>query len=291
MTDKKRNRFAIKTVLIFSLLPQLLRIIVDVIYSYEIAGNIAYDSWVEVAVLLISDILSKISFFSALGTVICLSSLRPLKDGASWSLLGIVIYGLSYVALYTVKDFYTVFAMFLLTAVISVYIILHFRNGDAGAIAAVLSTLIMPLFGGFAALYASNVPSVDELISVLFYFVANFSLEVILVLSSAVVSNALARKKGGYDKGPEGKIFSFKNPSMVCMAVFSLAFAVMTSVNPIVEGISFAIDNASIMTGNDWLIRVAEPIADVFILFAVGYLIMRIIYGVLERGIKSAKNG
>ena len=83
-------------------------------------------------------------------------------------------------------------------------------------------------------------------------------------------------------------MFSFKNPCMLCMALFSLTFSVMTSVSSVTEGIRFAIDNASIMTENDWLIRVAEPIADAVILFAVGYLIMRIIYGVLERGMREA---
>ena len=66
---------------IMCFLPQLIRIVLNCIYSYEIEGNLAYSTSVDALFVYGADVLGKLSFFASFGISAYLAFAGGMRRG------------------------------------------------------------------------------------------------------------------------------------------------------------------------------------------------------------------
>ncbi len=280
ISERRLEKKAVARVLLLCLLPQLIRIILSCIYEYEIAGNHMYPTLVGDICLYGADILGQFSFFSILGSSVCLSFRHGLRSGGEWTLLYIGLYIVAYFALTQVPYYLFGLAVFGISALVSMLAVVLSAKKGRKAMAAAALTLLVPLFGGIIQQYASDVPSLDEIVYVLFYAVANLGFELLFLLVACRMADMLRKRDKG-DTSLSGKLITLKNPVMLTMLVFDALFIIFTSLENTVQIADNLIEYGPPVNTAEWM-SIIGVYARYAVVFVIGYAAMRLSAGLIE---------
>lgn len=292
MTKNQEKSFegkALITVLLVCALPQILRIILNFIYAYEIEGNISYGAVAEIIFGVLPEVLGKISFFSVMGCAIYLALIGHLKTGVEWTLMLTVTYGMAYALLYTGGDYRLVMSLFFICTAATVFACIYWLKSHKKVMVSLVATLCLSILGGVIVLYASYTPSVDEIIEGVFYGTVNLGFEMLMIVGACIMANALGKRRVA-SLSVSGKLISLKNPAMLTMLVFSLLFVLLSAISPTVEIVQSIIEYGPPVNTGEWL-SIVKIYAELIIIFVIGYLSMRFGAGRLEGCYIQAEDG
>ncbi len=267
--------------MLFCFLPQLLRIILSCIYEYEVAGNYMYPTLVGDICLYGADILGQFSFFSILGSLIYLSARNGLNGGGE---LPVLIIGL-YIALYYVQSAISntafTLAVFVFSAVMTALGIILSAKKNRGAYALAGAILAVPLLGGIVQLYASDiVPTVDDIVFLESYAVANLVFELLFILVACRAAKFLNEKMTG-EILLTGKLISVKNPVLLAMLIFDALYIILSLIEPTVDIIDNLMEYGPPVNYAEWM-SIIGVYAEYLIIFVIGYASMRFTAGLIE---------
>ena len=285
--DKKTVRLA----LILCVLPQVLRIILNAIYTYEIEGNLSYGIITDAIFIYSSDILGKLAFFSSFGIAVYLSFVNGMKRGGEWFLGIIGMYFVSYVLLITVNNYVFGISAYLICAVISLFAFLFWTKGNKVTVAIICSALFLSVIGGVITLFASEAPSIEMLMYSTFYGIANYGFELLLVIGACrlcvMLSGVFADKKRS-ELDVSGKIFSFKNPVLLSLFSAITIFILISAVSPTVNVIDSIIEYGPPVNAEEWY-SIFKIYAELLLIFLIGYIAMRFSAGRVEGAYYASK--
>ncbi len=281
ISQKKADGKARRIILLFCLLPQLLRIVLSCIYEYEVAGNHMYPTLVGDLCLYGADILGQFSFFSILGSLIYLSARNGLNGGGE---LPVLIIGL-YIALYYVQSVISntafTLAVFVFSALATALGIILSAKKNRGAYALASTILAVPILGGIVQLYASSViPTADDIVFLVSYAAANLVFELLFILVACRVSSFLNGRMVS-DPSLTGKLVSVKNPTMLTMLIFDALYIILSLTEPTVEIIDNIEEYGPPVNTAEWM-SIIGVYAEYLIIFVIGYASMRFAAGLIE---------
>ncbi len=286
ISEKRAEKRAKVLILLICLLPQLLRVVLNCIYSYEIEGNLAYSVIIADICYYSADIFGKISFFSIFGCSVFLTFRYGLRRGGEWVILYIGLYIAAYILLGTVSSSYFGAVAFGVSAILStVAAVVSFKRGR-GVFALSVLTLTVPIFGGVVQLYFSTVPSVEEIIYILFYATANFGFEMLLLLLTCRLAFLLRERNRG-ESSVSGKLISLRNPCMLTVLILDIAYVLISLVDPTVSIVNNLIEYGPPVNADEWM-SIISVYAEYLVVFVIGYAAMRFALGLME-GIYAAE--
>lgn len=286
---KSFGKKACGIIILLCLLPQLLRIILSCVYVHEISGNIAYQTWVGELCYYGADILGKLSFFSVFGCVIYLVFLCGMKRGGELTILYAGFYIASYFVLSEISDYTLGTVLFGITALLCVLTVVLSSLHGRGAVAAAVITLSVPILGGVIQIYASGVPSADDILYGIFYGVANYSFELLLLLIVCRLANLFRsrrQRRGEEAFSVSGMLISFKNPVMLTMVIFDGIFVLLSAISPTVSIVENLIEYGPPVNASEWM-SIISVYAELVIIFVIGYIAMRLAAGIIERAYRA----
>ena len=280
--SKSFRKNACGTVLLLGLVPQVLRIILSCVYVHEISGNVAYQSWVGELCYYGADILGKLSFFSVFGCAIYLVFLCGMKSGGELTVLYAGFYIISYFVLSVISSYILGTVLFGATALLCVFTVVLSSLRFKGAIIAAVLTLGVPILGGIIQMYASGVPSDDDILKGVFYGVANYCLEILMLLIVCRLANIFRNRSREEGPSVSGRLISFKNPVMLIMIIFDLAFVILSAISPTVSIVKNLMEYGPPVNSAEWM-SIISVYAELAVVFVIGYIAMRFAAGCIER--------
>ncbi len=272
--SKSFRKNACGIILLLCLLPQVLRIILSCVYVHEISGNVAYQSWVGELCYYGADILGKLSFFSIFGCVIYLVFLCGMKRGGELTVLYAGFYIASYFVLSVISDYTLGTAFFGITALLCVFTVVLSSLRFKGAIITAVVTLGVPILGGVIQMYASGVPSDDDILYGVFYGVANYAFEILLLLIVCRLANIFRNRKAEQKISVSGTLISFKNPVMLTMIIFDFVFVILSAISPTVNIVDNLIEYGPPVNASEWM-SIISVYVELAVVFVIGYIAMR----------------
>lgn len=278
---KSFRKNACGIILLLCLLPQLLRIILSCVYVHEISGNVAYQTWVGELCYYGADILGKLSFFSIFGCVIYLVFLCGMKRGGELTILYAGFYISSYFVLSVISNYTLGTVLFGITALLCVFTVVLSSLRFRGAIIAAVITLGVPILGGVIQMYASGIPSDDDILYGVFYGVANYCFEVLLLLAVCRLANLFRSKRTDEALSVSGTLISFKNPVMLTMVIFDGVFVLLSAISPTVSIIDNLMEYGPPVNLSEWM-SIISVYAELAVVFVIGYIAMRFAAGRIE---------
>lgn len=286
--DKKTARLA----LILCVLPQVLRIIISSIYTYEIEGNINYNILTEAIFIYSSDILGKLAFFSSFGIAVYLSFVNGMKKGGEWFIGLVGLYFVAYVLLITVNDYLFGISAYLLCAAISLFTFFFWTRGNRGTIGIICLSLSLSIVGGVITLFASEAPSVTMILYSCFYGFANFGFELLLIIGACrlcVLLKAHYSDKKRNELDIAGKLISFKNPVLLSLFLILTLFILISAVSPTIGIIESVIEYGPPVNAEEWY-SIIKIYAELLVIYLIGYIAMRFSAGRTESIYYSVKD-
>ena len=267
-------------------LPQVLRLLLDAIYSYEIEGNIAYDTAGDV-LLFLSDFLGPVSFFAGFGIVIYLTFLYGMKAGGEWIIALYGGYGLIYLLLnYVIPDYTFGVAAFSVAAVVFAFVLFLWLRGGRAPVAVAAATLCLPLIGGMLILFATSSADTETLFSHFLYGLASLGLELLLYVTAGRIANAFrlrAIEKGGQsaDIAVGRKLFPWQNPVLCVCALTAVFYVLLHTVDPFLYSYESVREYGWPVNGEEWL-SLFYPYLELLVVLIVGYAVMLLTVGRIE---------
>lgn len=286
--DKKTVRLA----LILCVLPQVLRIIISSIYTYEIEGNINYNILTEAIFIYSSDILGKLAFFSSFGIAVYLSFVNGMKKGGEWFIGLVGLYFVAYVLLITVNDYLFGITAYLLCAAISLFAFFFWAKGSRVTLGIICLSLFLSIVGGVITLFASEAPSLAMILYSCFYGFANYGFELLLVIGACrlcvlLKTHCADKKRNELDIA--GKLISFKNPVLLSLFLILTLFILISAVSPTIGIIESVIEYGPPVNAEEWY-SIIKIYAELLVIYLIGYIAMRFSAGRTESIYYSVKD-
>lgn len=261
-------------IMLLCLLPQVLRIILNCVYVHEISGNVAYDAWVGDLCCYGADILGKLSFFSIFGCAVYLVFLCGMTGGGELTILYAGFYIASYFVLSVISNYTLGTVLFGITAFLCVLTAVICSPLFRGAMLTGAITLGVPILGGVIQMYASGVPSDDDILYGVFYGVANYAFEILLFLIVCRLANLFKNRKAEKKISVSGTLVSFKNPVMLTMIIFDLVFVLLSAISPTVSIIENLMEYGPPVNTSEWM-SIISVYVELAVVFVIGYIAMR----------------
>lgn len=286
VSEKRFLKTTCLWVLLLGTLPQVLRLVLDFIYAYEIEGNVAYDTLGQV-IGFASDFLGPLSFFAGFGAVIYLTFLYGMRQGGEWIIALYGGYGLVYLLLsYVIVDYTFGVAAFALVAMTVVFVLFGWLRGGLLPVAIAVATLCLPLLGGMATLFATSAVSDETLFLHFLYGLASLGLELLLFVTAGRMANAFrlrAIDKGGdsADIAVGRKLFPWQNPVLAVCALMAGIYVVIHTIEPIRYASESVKEYGWPVNAEEWL-SLFYPYLELLIVFVVGYAVMLLMVGRIE---------
>lgn len=289
------KRFEKKTSIIaffLCIVPQLLRIVINCIYAYEIEGNINYDIVTEAIFIYSADILGKLAFFSAFGIAVYLAFVNGMKKGGEWFIGLCGMYFIAYILLVTVNDYLFGIMAYLLCAVASLVVFLFWTKSNKGTVGLICIALFLSVVGGVATLFVSEAPSITMLLYSCFYGCANYGFELLLLIGACrlcvLLSSVFAGRKRN-DLDISAKLMSFKNPVLLSLFSILTLFILISAVTPTINVIDSVIEYGPPVNAEEWY-SIFKIYAELIIIYLIGYIAMRFSAGRIESAYYSTKD-
>jgi hypothetical protein len=279
--------------LLLTVLPQILRIVINSIYAYEIEGNIAYGIVVDALCIYSADILGKLAFFSSFGIAVYLSFTNGMKRGGEWFLGLIGMYFVAYVLLIAVNDYLFGITAYLICAALSLFAFLFWTKKNRGTIIVICLGLFLSIIGGVISLFASEAPSLTMILYSCFYGFANYGFELLLIIGACrlcvLLTGAFAHKKRS-ELDVAGKLISFKNPVMLSLFSVLTLFVLISAVSPTINVIESIIEYGPPVNAEEWY-SIFKIYAELLLIFLIGYIAMRFSAGRVESAYYASMEG
>lgn len=281
MNSKKFDRKAALIALLLCVLPQVVRIILNCIYVYEVEGNIAYSTAIGAFLTYSAELLGRISFFSAFGIAVYVSAVYSMKRGGEW-LIGIVAtYGVSYLLLVAVDSYLFGVIAYLLCAAATVVALCLWIKGGGIVYATVCSGLFLSVIGGLLTVFATGSVNGEKLLYYCFYGLINFGFELVLVLCACRLSVLMISGRGGEVRPIAGRFLSLRDGVLMPLLVLDTVFALIITVEPTVTVIDSLIEYGAPVNTAEWVDLIAVY-GRLVLIFLLGYAVMRISAGMTE---------
>lgn len=265
------------------LLPQIIRAVLNIVYSYEIEGNIAYSAELDTAFTAVISILGNISFFASFGILITLSANYSLKKGTQWVLLLFGIFFISYVLILKAESYVFGAILYFICAVLSVFALMVWVKGCYKAYITVVASLFMSVIGGLLSVIASEAPSFELLTTYLSYGVSNFCFELLLIICGCILCHLLS--KGKKENDISGKLISIKNPVLLTLMISVLAYVIIISITPTINIIDSVNEYGPPVTKGEWM-SIIYIYSELFVTLILGYAVMRVTAGITNAKLK-----
>ncbi len=289
-----KNSFEKKT---FSLafflcvIPQLLRIVLNCIYAYEIEGNINYGIVTEAIFIYSADILGKLAFFNAFGIAVYISFVNGMKRGGEWFIGLCGMYFIAYILLVTIDDYLFGIIAYLICAAASLFVFLYWTKKNRATIGLICIAFFLSVVGGVATLFASEAPSAAMLLYSCFYGFANYGFELLLLIGACRLCVLLAaafadRKRSELDVS--GKLISFKNPILLSLFSILTLFILISAVTPTINVVDSVIEYGPPVNAEEWY-SIFKIYAELIVIYLIGYIAMRFSAGRTESLYYSSK--
>ncbi len=293
VTEKKFTASALRFVLMFGTLPQVLRIVLNLVYEYFLYGNNKYDPALVSLVSVAADFLGVISLFASLAAVIYPVFLDGMREGGEWIIALVGAYGLAVLLLSVIEDPGFGVIAFSVSAAATLFAFFTWMKGNKRIAVAVTVTLFLSVVGGTVILLATAVPSADMLLSSILFGLINFGLELLLMDAAARIAlgfrrRAIAKGGNGADISIGNRILPKGNPVLRCFLAVDGIYAVLLTVNSLVESISLLTEYGLPVNGQEWF-SLFEPYLEIAVLFVLGYAVMLFMAARLENAFISAE--
>ncbi len=285
VSERSFRRKAVLITALLCFLPQVLRIIFNAIYAYEVEGNVGYSSLVGDVLYYGADILGRFGFFAAFGCAVFLSLIYGLKRGGEWNVLLVGAYVIALVLISRFPNYIFGAIAFGIIIVATAAVFVGFMKGGRASAVITLSTLTLPIFGGIIQSYAGGAPHIDQLLEGVLYGVANLGFELLLLSSfvriASMIKSVQERKGSGEGISVSGRLLSLKNPVMLTFFIFDLFFVILSAVTPTVNVIDNIIEYGPPVNKAEWL-SIVGVYGELIVLFIIGYVAMRLSAGLLD---------
>ncbi len=281
ISEKKAGKRIKLLALLLGVLPQILRIALDFFNLYEVAGNHEYEPFVETLCTYGANILAQFSFFSVLGILIYLSARNGLNGGGDITLLIVGLYIVFYCIQSAISNESVTLAIFVISALMTALAVILSAKKNVTAYLIATLTLAISLLGGMIQLGSSGVPlTVDDIMLLISYAVANLVIELLILLVACRTSKFLNERMKG-EISLTGKLISLKNPALLSMLIFDALYVIMSLVTPTITIIDNLTEYGPPVNSSEWM-----PIIGVYleavIVFMIGYASMRFAAGLVE---------
>ena len=294
LTEKRFSARALRVVLLLSTLPQVLRILLNLIYEYALAGNNRFDStWVSL-VTMAADLLGIISLFAGLTAVIYLVFLDGLKEGGEWIIALIGAYGLAVLLLAVIEDPGFGVIAFSVSSAATLFVLISWLRGFRRVAVTVAVTLFLSVVGGIVILLTTSIPSTDILLTSVLYGLINMGLELLLVaiaarLAAILRRRALARGGNGADISIGRRFFPKGNPVLRTCLLTAGLYAILLTVNALSYSISSLEEYGPPVNGQEWF-SLFQPYLEYAVLFVICYVVMLVTAVTLENAFLDAED-
>lgn len=286
LSEKRFAKRATLWVLLLVTLPQVLRILLNYIYAYEVEGNLDYDTLGTVLNYAVY-FLGPVSFFAGIGAVIYLTFLYGMHEGGEWILALYGAYGLAYLLLRVISNYTFGLVAYAFVAAATVFSLFAWLKSGKRPSALVAATLVLPLFGGMMILFSASVPTVDEILENALYAMANLSFEMLFLVTAGRIANALRERVLGRVTGKDvdiaiGRRFlPWQNPILAAFALTDLLYALLLSIDRITFTAETVKEYGWPVNSSEW-VSFFYPYLELVALFVVGYAMMLLIGGRIE---------
>lgn len=283
--SSKLEKRAALTAFIMCFLPQLIRIILNCIYSYEIEGNLAYSASVDALFVYGADVLGKLSFFASFGISAYLAFAGGMKRGKEWFLALTAAYVFAYILLTYVDNYLFGILTYLLCTILTITAFFVWMKIGKAVLTIICVSLFMSVIGGILTVFASGVPSDVELLFYSLYGMANYGFELLLVLLASILCDifyASSKQKGRDELYISGVLFSLRRPVLASILISDIIFVLINSVSPTMNIISSIIEYGPPVNTAEWL-SIFYVYLELILVFVFGYAVMRLSAGIVER--------
>ncbi len=295
LTEKHFSARALRVVLLLAALPQVLRIVLNLIYEYAFAGNNRFDPAVTSLVTVAADLLGTVALFAGLASVIYLTFLDGLREGGEWIIALVGAFGLAILLLAVIEDPGFGVIAFSVSAAASLFVFFSWLKGYRAVAVTVVVTLFLSVLGGFVILLATTVPSVDTLLTSLLYGLINFGFELLLLavavrLAALFRQRAIAKGDGGADISIGHRFFPRGNPVLRTFLLVAGIYIALLTVNAITYSVATVEEYGLPVNGQEWF-SLFQPYLEYAVLFVLSYVVMLVTAARLENAFLDAEEG
>ena len=280
MSKTKFDRRASLIAFLLCVLPQIIRIILNCIYVYEVEGNISYNATLGVVLSSGAELLGRLSFFSAFGIAVYVSAVYGMKRGGEW-LIGIVaLYGVAYLLLVAAESYLFGVIAYLICAVATVAALCLWIKGGGLVYATVCAGLFLSVIGGLATVFATGSINAEKLLYYCFYGLINFGFELILVLCACRLCVIMVTRGGGFTS-VAGRLISLRDPILAPLFILNTVFALIITVEPTVGVVDSLMEYGAPVNTAEW-VSLISIYGRLVLIFLLGYVVMRLSAGLTE---------
>lgn len=281
ISEKKATKRIVLLTFLIGVLPQLLRIVINCFYAYEVAGNHVYPQIVSDLCVYGGNILGQFSFFSILGILVYLSARNGLKGGGEITLLIVGLYAVLYCIQNVIPSASTTLFIFMISALMTALaVILSARKNVITHLLATLA-LAVSILGGIILLSTSGVAlPIDDVLFFISYAEANLVIELLFVLVACRISKFLSGKMKG-EMFITGKLVSGKNPVLLTMLIFDALYVLLSLITPTLGVIENIKEYGPPVNSAEWM-SIIGVYLEALIIFVIGYASMRFSAGLIE---------
>jgi len=292
-TEKRFGKSALLVALLLCVLPQLLRITLNLINEYYLKNNVTVSVSLTPFMTAAADFLGTVALFSAFAVAVYAVFLYGIKGGGEWAVALVVGYLFAYLLLGVAENTDVGICVFGIEGAAILILLFRWLKGGRGITAVALSSLFLTVVGGEVILLATSVSSVEEIKAFGLYGITNYCYEILLlavILRFGGIFRRRAIAKGGKsaDIALGKKLLPGGHP---VLRTFLLADGIYTGIlviGSVFDSVSLVKEYGLPVNGKEWF-SLFLPYFEYAVLFVVGYAVMVAVALLLERAYLKAQ--
>ncbi len=278
LTEPRFTARAVRTVLLLSTLPQLLRFVLNFLLEYVLYGNRDVSETASTVLSAAASFLGTVSLCAGWGALIYLVFLFGIGRGGEWLIAMIGVYVLSLLLLSVVESAVFGFAAFALSAGFTVSMLFVWMKNGRRPLVWIAATPLLSVIGGYLIFCATTRPTAAGKMSALAYGFLNFALEMLLTAVAARIAGLFRRRAvSGAGRTADiaigGRILPGKHPVLRSFVLTDLLYVLILTASALAETVPLVAEYGWPVNGAEWF-SLFRPYLEAAVFFLVGYAVM-----------------